>query len=453
MRRVLGICMVLVLCSVTAIAEAEMDADWYKNLPEYDADIEAQCADSVGALSNVPVGLSLNTRQASGLYDSSANVTTEGIFAVHWNPSTGATEQKVSDLLDRLHEVRCLCLEWGMEDPPTVGRNVYYNVFFEDGRGQGQGTHMGLPYLNLPVTNPAVEHEGFHIFQYDATAPGFEYAGDSQWFIETSAQWFKAYMKPTATSTFIEAMAILYNPHLALWHSFSNEAPGDPDSSMWTYGVRQYALGTWLYYLTEIAGVMKRAAIPAAFYTDTAMLPQEFFYRHVGEDVFRVAFADWAAHSCADFDYLTRSQERYARMHSNGFVYQQENLVAPFVAELSSEGTGGSWQSPPPELQPRGWSFNVVRVEYPTPGVYEMAIQGDAEGSLGAPSHFEARFVAMYGRDPAVFAAFDMVDELAGSATVEVAQGATELYLVIAAVPAHFTGNQSYGYQYRVTGP
>ena len=62
------------------------------------------------------------------------------------------------------------------------------------------------------------------------------------------------------------------NPQLALWHSFSNEAPEDPNvgevaaaagvhctavqagdgRAGWMYGVRQYGMHTLLMYLTEV---------------------------------------------------------------------------------------------------------------------------------------------------------------------------------------------------------
>lgn len=58
----------------------------------------------------------------------------------------------------------------------------------------------------------------------------------------------------------------------------------------------------------------------------------------------------------------------------------------------------------------------------------------------------------MYGEADGEFTELNMSGELDGEATVTVHSSATELSLVVAAVPEHFTGNQNYGYQYRITG-
>ena len=118
------------------------------------------------------------------------------------------------------------------------GQGFFYNVYihhdendpFPSGWAFGQGTDpFGLPFLTVPskgMYDQTIYHEGFHIFQYNANSPGFAYSGDTQWYIESSAQWYMANYFPNEVSTFVEAGAILGNPQLALWHSFANEAPG-----------------------------------------------------------------------------------------------------------------------------------------------------------------------------------------------------------------------------------
>jgi hypothetical protein len=436
-------------------SDAGTDTD-SSTLTDSGSEIGSQCYEGPQNYPDVPDGLTLNTEQASQLFTESAQITTDGIFAVHF---AGITLEQANGLLARLAEVRCVSLAYGMQDPPTLARNWFYNVFVHtgvDGLGNGQGTDgtTKMPFLTLP-TGPSqdpsnVDHEGFHIFQYRANSPGFAYSGDSQWFIETAAQWFAATRTPEDPGSYVEAGAIVYNPHLALWHSFSNEAPEDPDSSMWTYGVRQYALHTWIIYLTEFAGV-PRAVIPGGFYAGTDQLPQEYYYEMVGGDAMRANFADWAAHSRADFDYLTREQVARAQTEIDYFI-GQGNKVDPFVAELSSAGTSGAWQSPPAALKPRGWSFNTVRIENPASGTYNLAIRGDATGSQGAASHFEGRVVVMYGEANGKFTDLHMSNEVNGNATLAVDSGATELYLIVVAAPEHFTGNQNYGYEFNITG-
>merc|ERR1712055_848503 len=79
-------------------------------------------------------------------------------------------------------------------------------------------------------------------------------------------------------------------PQLALWHSFSNEAPGDFGSAEgrpgWMYGVRQYGMHTLLTYLTEVAGI-DRDIVTSGFYANTELSPQEYFVSRVGGEVFR----------------------------------------------------------------------------------------------------------------------------------------------------------------------
>ena len=123
----------------------------------------------------------------------------------------------------------------------NTGQGFFYNVYihhdendpFPSGWAFGQGTDpFGLPFLTVPskgMYDQTIYHEGFHIFQYNANSPGFAYSGDTQWYIESSAQWYMANYFPNEVSTFVEAGAILGNPQLALWHSFANEAPEDPN--------------------------------------------------------------------------------------------------------------------------------------------------------------------------------------------------------------------------------
>ena len=56
-------------------------------------------------------------------------------------------------------------------------------------------------------------------------------SGDTQWYIESSAQWYMANHFPYDIMTYPQAGAIVGNPQLALWHSFSNEAPEDPGAA------------------------------------------------------------------------------------------------------------------------------------------------------------------------------------------------------------------------------
>ena len=80
---------------------------------------------------------------------------------------------------------------------------------------------------------------------------------------------------------------------------------------------------------------------------------------------------------------------------------------------------------------------------------YVLSIQGDPNGREGAASHFEGRVLIMGDSGPQ-YTSLTMRDALAGSATVAVTENDSELFLIVASVPEHFSGNQTYGYAYRI---
>ncbi len=381
-------------------------------------------------------------------------VRTSGIWAIWWYPQFDHAAD-AQWLITRLDEVRDLSLnDFGMQDPPNPGRGVFYNVYihhgaddpFPTGWANGQGTdRFGNPFLTLPngahLDPGNVDHEGFHVFQYSADSPGFAYSGDSQWYIESTAQWFGATRSPTDINTFVEAGAIDGNPHLALWHSFSNEAPGD--ATDWMFQVRQYGMHTYLYYLTEVAGV-SRDVITAGFFGGVQASPQRYHFDRLGQDGLRRHFADWAARNTADFDYLTRDQVRRARLEVQNVGDPNNNN--PYVAEYIDQGTRG-WVRPPDPLKPRSWAYNVIKVTNTSSASYGVHLRADA----GPRSpHFEARLIVMTPGGPA-FSDVVMTSPLAGSITTDVTAAVDELYFVVVSVPEHFSGYESYGYEYRIT--
>ena len=355
----------------------------------------------------VPDNLSLNAEFATS--DPNLNVQTSGIWAVWWYESSNITAD-VPSLLNNFDSLRCDSLEnFGLQDPPTPAAGRYVNIYLHDGDddpfpawwGNGVGTNRdGFPFMTLPVgahrNDLNTFHEGFHIFQHTANSPGFEYRGDSAWFVESTAQYFAATRRPDNQNAFLEAASIEANPHLALWHSFDNGARGDEDT--WYPLVRQYGLHTWLYYLTEDAEATPRSTITDGFYEGTRLLPQEYIANEVGLDNLRGHFADWAAANVSDFDYLTRGQVNRARQEPIGLGPEITGTANPLAGEWDAEGTQ-EFVRPTEGLEPRGWSYNVIRVDDPDGGDYRFAIEGDNFGSRGERSHFEARVVIQDGRD------------------------------------------------------
>ncbi len=104
---------------------------------------------------------------------------------------------------------------------------------------------------------------------------------------------------------------------------------------------------------------------------------------------------------------------------------------------------------PETKLTARGWAYNVIRIENTQAATYTFTLEGDELGSEGAASHFEARIVVMRQDGPA-YSDLPMTDALDGSGSVTVTADDTDVYLVVASVPEHFTGNQIYGYSVRI---
>jgi hypothetical protein len=385
------------------------------------------------------------------------SVATDDIFAIWWDPAFNHADD-LPIMFGWLKDIRKDCIEnLNMADPPNPAAGFFYNLYIHhgqddilpDGWGNGQGTDTyGMPLLTLPdgahVDRSNILHEGFHIFQYAATSPGFAYAGDSQWYTESAAQWYMAKNMPTGEGAFIEAGAITANPHLALWHSFSNEAPGD--ATDWFFQVRQYGMHTYLYYLTEVAGV-DADIISGGFYAQTDLSPQQYHYDKIGGDQLRGYFADWAARNTGGFDYLTSAQLDRARVEAE--ASGDANNSHPFVLELTNDNASGV-HTPPSSLKPRSWSYNVIKINNTQSKTFTINLLGEERGSDGALAHFEGRIVVK-GNAGTRYQPIVMDNALSGTATIAVESTDTEVFVVIASLPAHFTGNQTYPYEVNIS--
>jgi hypothetical protein len=387
----------------------------------------------------------------------SLEVLTNGIFAIWWDPIYDHAAD-AAIMFAQLNVIRDDCLDnLGMADPPNPAAGFYYNVYihhgaddlFPEGWGNGQGTDsFGMPFLTLPdgahVSASNLYHEGFHIFQYSANSPGFEYSGDSQWYVESSAQWYQSENLPDDEMAFVEAGAMGANPHLAIWHSFSNEAPDDPTD--WLYQVRQYGMHTYLFYLTSVAGVAPEI-MTNGFYLGTNLSPQEYHYTEVGGDTLRGFFADWAAHNTGGLDYLTPAQVERALLEVE--LVGDPNNLHPYVATYVDEGTADQWMRPVAAYTARSWAYNVVQIQNTQAAMYTFHLDGDESGSQGAVPHFEGRIVVMTPSGPA-YSELVMSNALDGQGSVTVSADDSEVFLVVASVPDHFAGNQTYGYGYQI---
>ena len=379
---------------------------------------------------------------------------TRGVYIVWWDKDFNFDAQ-VDVTLDSMISYREICLnEMLMSDPPNVLDGHYYNVYIHNpgdangffnpyGWGNGQGTDSnGYPFLTLPngalndFTNTA--HETFHIFQYNATAPGFAYSGDSQWYIEASANWFAAKQNMDNNRAFVEAESLVRMPHVPLWLSFNNFPASYP--SNWQRYVHQYAMALQLYYLTDVAGVSEDIITSGMFSTTTEM-PQEYMFNQIGAQDYRQYFIDWAAHMTNDFDFITPTQAATNLNEWNTYADLSDDNE--FTAIYNNEGSNG-WFMPNDGLITNAWSFNTYKLLNNENEFYTFELKPETEGTNGTPSFFQGKLVVKNTMTGTSF--YDLSnsgESLQSLANFELSANDTEVFLIVASMPEIFQDNNS----------
>ena len=380
-----------------------------------------------------------------------------GIFVVWWDKNWDYSDD-AGRLLDTMLLYREQCLEeLNMEDPPNPQAGFFYNVYlhhggdiFPDWWGNGQGTDgNGYPYLTLPIGAHNdwvnVAHETFHVFQYSANAPGFSYSGDSQWYIEASANWYAAYRYKEFSRAFLEAESLVRLPHVPLWLSYDNFPADYPQN--WQRYVHQYALALLLYYLTEESGLAP-TFITSGLFSGTDQLPQEYFYNYLGADVFRAQFMDWAAHMTNHFDFLTPAQIAVLENEWNDYADPADDNE--FIEVFDNEGSGG-WYRPDDDRVSRGWAFNTYKLLNSDSCIYHFELNGDMAGSKGDASFFQGRVLVKNASAGAQFYELPMDNAQQGFLSLEVSPEDSEIFFIIGSVPEVFEDvAQTFSYEMRI---
>ncbi len=386
------------------------------------------------------------------------NYATAGIFIVWWDKTYDYSRQ-AAELLATLEDVRNDCLgTWHMSDPPNPLAGFYYNVYihnpkkdlFPDDWAMGQGTDdNSFPYLTIPVAyaktgSAGAQHEGFHIFQYKANSPGFKYTGDSQWFIEATANWYAASKHPGSKEEYITASAVTANPQVTMWYSFENREEGELEN--WQRGCHQYGMNIFLNYLTDVRKVQK-VLMAGSFFDKIDLMPQEYLYNQLGAGKFADLYADFAAHNVSGYPgFPDGTEERAARELKK---YGDSLDIHSIVKTFDNCGTGGQWLRPGKDFVTRGWGYNVYKINNTSGGSYAFELNGDAKGSDGAASEFRGRIVVRTGSSAKQYS-MKMDGATNGKMKIRVKPSDAEVYLIVAATPRHFTGNQTYSYQVKI---
>ena len=388
------------------------------------------------------------------------SVVTNENFAFWWDQKFDHTED-ISQLKGWLSDIReDVKVNLKLGDPPNTGAGYYYNVYIHHGEddsfpndwGNGQGFDEGdMPYLTIPYG--ALEdygntlHEGFHVFQTSGDYQAIDTDMDAVWFIEASAEWYQCSRNAEATNAFITAGSVYANPQFSLWYIPDFWDPNVPADNDWLYGVRQYGVSVFLYYLSNVKSV-DRIIISGVYSEGSALSAQEYLYYGLGEE-FRQLFADWAVQTAVGFDYLTEEQRELAFDELDFFTEPTE--INAHVLELNSADAIGSF-SPDAQLRPASWAYNSIKIiNSGTFTKYTFVIEAEVRGSEGVASHFEARVAVINESSEISYYSVDMSDNTSGQITVLTEPSDDEIYLVIASVPEHFSGYQTFNYSVNIS--
>lgn len=380
---------------------------------------------------------------------------TKNIFVIWWDKSKGYSKVDFSRLLDSIVSYRNDCIQYGMQDPPNPGKGFFYNVymwgpgdfFAANGiGGMGQGTdENSLPYLVLPISGLnndwiGFAHETFHIFQYSAqdVTPGFSYSGASQWFIEASANWFASVRYRHLTRAFVSSESLVKQPQVPLWLSFDNFPEYYPDN--WNRKVHQYAMGGFLYYLTEVKGY-PRDLMSGSFYSGTSENPQEYFFNRLGGPGFRNEFMEFAGNITGGFNYLRPDQIAENRIEFNNVGDKDD--VNEYIQTYDNSGSGGAFR-PSNTVTTTGWSFNTYKINNYSSASYTFQLKGDKTGTsivTGSPknaSYFQGLIVVLNNNTGTAYYDLKMKNDQEGSFTLNAKSDDNTIYFVIASMPEEF---------------
>jgi hypothetical protein len=403
---------------------------------------------------------------------------TRGIFIVWWDSDFNYATQ--ADLaLDSMMAFRNACLnELGMQDPLNAQDGFYCNMYIHTpgnasdffavnypnwGNGVG-GDVNGYPFMTLPnfVLDPNyagttfgrwinLAHETFHIFQshgmWDIT-PGIYLTNDGDWFVEASANWFAFNRYPNHARSFVEAEILVRTPHVPLWLGWWNQPSSYPNN--WQRQVHQYALSTYLFYLTNTVGITASDLI-SVFYSATNLTPQEYLYNQIGGANLRNHFIDCAAHMTNDFDFLLPAQHANAQNEWNTYADPLDDNQ--FIETYTNTGSNG-WFQPSDEFTTNAWSFNTYKLINSNTKTYTFELNGDATGTFGDASYFQGKVLVQNSSTGASFYDLTMSNTTQGYLTLNLTPDDTEVYFIIAAMPEVFddanTTFQLFPYQMRI---
>jgi hypothetical protein len=410
---------------------------------------------------------------------SQCDTMTRGIFIVWWDSDFNYTA-KANLMLDSMLAYRNTCLnKLGMKDPLSAQDGFYCNIYIHTpgnksdffstnypsfGNGVGGDTN-GYPFMTLPIfvldANYAgnalgrwinLAHETFHIFQthgmWDIT-PGIYLTDDGGWFVEASANWFAYDRYPNNIRSFVESEILVRTPHVPLWLGWSNLPKYYPNN--WQRQVHQYALSTYLYYLTNNVGITDSNLV-SIFYSGTKLTPQEYMYNKIGGAALRNHFIDFAAHMTNGFDFLSPAQHTSSQNEWKSYADPLDNNQ--FIKTYKNSGSNG-WFRPVDSLTTNAWSFNTYKLVNTTSQTYTFELKADVKGTYGDASYFQGKVLVQNSSTGSSFHNLTMSNNSQGSLSLNLTPNDTAAYFIIASMPKVFNDAnpkfQLFPYQMRIS--
>jgi hypothetical protein len=384
------------------------------------------------------------------------------IYAIWWDKDTDRTNE-ANALLDEMILLKEVILsEYCLQVPQNTLDGYFINIYlhadggFYDSKGWGNGMRTdsnGYPFLTLPhwilsdKLNTA--HETFHLFQHNSNASGFWYEGDKQWYTEATANWFAYLQNPSASRSFVTSEILARLPHVPLWSGWFNRPDSYPQN--WQRENHQYALGQFLYYLTEEADIA-RCQLTEGYYSNTTLNPQEYLYNNLGSINLRNHFLDWATLVVNEFDFPFMSQNQKNTVVQEWNTYAEPNDDNQYIEIFNSIQTNS--YRPSETKVTTAWSFNTYKLINSSNGNYTFNLNGDDLGSYGAESFFTGKVIVKNQNGNTTIYDLEMTNNYQGSLSLNIENTDTEVFFIIASMPEIFEDNnqeyQTFSYEIRI---
>lgn len=387
-------------------------------------------------------------------FGGTAEVATSANFALKWGSGVQVGEAAALTLLSALEESWDVQVQqWSLDAPPGTDQFLF-NVYIGDS-GDGTPPTYDVNYFSydsddypMIVLHPGnlddpdyaattIAHEFFHAVQ--AASGNFIYwdlDSPMAWYWEASATWAMGEVFPDHAGQASMLFGYAFQPHLSVEYFRYADASGAIDQ------LHQYGAFIFLRYLSEqVAGPMLiRDSWGQPTLGDTPIRMLDRLLEEDGSGVDEV-FAGFAATN-ATWDYALG--ELYASWLDAMAPYY-EPWDDRIVASVSSSGTDG-WVDAPAGTWPNELAYNLLRLPSPTPGDWELAFEGDLEGTHGSDATFDVVLV----RERLGAVSYETLSLNGGSALaeIEVASG-EDLHLAVSVPTIGGPEGERFGWSYR----